>query len=84
MIWGSIYWAEPSVTRFEMSEPGLDIGSARSPCIKACRLDANGCCVGCLRTLAEIAEWSAATNARRLEILRDLKIRTSQSAAVQR
>jgi predicted Fe-S protein YdhL (DUF1289 family) len=30
-----------------------------SPCIKVCRMDeATGWCVGCLRTLDEIAFWS--------------------------
>jgi predicted Fe-S protein YdhL (DUF1289 family) len=30
-----------------------------SPCISVCRLDeASGLCVGCLRTLDEIAAWS--------------------------
>ena len=31
-----------------------------------------GLCVGCRRTLGEIAEWSRASDARRLEILRAL------------
>ena len=31
-----------------------------SPCISVCRMDERtGWCEGCLRTLAEIAEWSA-------------------------
>jgi hypothetical protein len=46
-----------------------------SPCINICRLDAQGLCIGCRRTLNEIAEWSAASDARRLEILRALKER---------
>jgi predicted Fe-S protein YdhL (DUF1289 family) len=29
-----------------------------SPCIKVCTLDENtGCCIGCFRTLEEIAGW---------------------------
>jgi predicted Fe-S protein YdhL (DUF1289 family) len=28
-----------------------------SPCIKVCSLDAQGYCVGCLRTGEEIAQW---------------------------
>ncbi|MEO7206020.1 MAG: DUF1289 domain-containing protein [Steroidobacteraceae bacterium] len=47
-----------------------------SPCINICRLDAQGLCTGCRRTLSEIVEWSAASDARRLEILRELKMRT--------
>ena len=31
-----------------------------SPCISVCRIDAStGLCIGCLRTLDEIASWSA-------------------------
>ncbi len=30
-----------------------------SPCVKVCVMDeANGVCIGCLRTLDEIAAWS--------------------------
>ena len=46
-----------------------------SPCVDICRLDAQGLCVGCRRTLGEIAEWSRASDARRLEILNALKMR---------
>lgn len=65
----------------EMSDASSSSAPAPSPCIKLCRLDASGLCVGCLRTLGEIAEWSGATNARRHEILRELKLRTVQSRA---
>jgi predicted Fe-S protein YdhL (DUF1289 family) len=47
-----------------------------SPCVDVCRLDAQGLCVGCRRTLEEIAEWSRASEARRREILRNLAART--------
>jgi hypothetical protein len=43
-----------------------------SPCVDVCKLDAQGLCIGCRRTLGEIAEWSRAGEARRLEILRAL------------
>jgi predicted Fe-S protein YdhL (DUF1289 family) len=46
-----------------------------SPCVNICRLDAQGLCIGCRRTLGEIAEWSAAADARRLEILSALETR---------
>jgi uncharacterized protein len=48
-----------------------------SPCIEICRLDSKGLCVGCRRTLGEIAEWSQASDARRREILHALKSRTT-------
>jgi predicted Fe-S protein YdhL (DUF1289 family) len=41
-----------------------------SPCIGTCRLDEQGrYCVGCRRTLREIAEWGTASEARRRAIL---------------
>jgi predicted Fe-S protein YdhL (DUF1289 family) len=37
-----------------------------SPCISVCRIDAaSGLCVGCLRTLDEIAAWSSLDDAAR-------------------
>ena len=46
--------------------------AAASPCINICQLDAQGLCVGCRRTLEEIAEWPGASEARRREILRNV------------
>jgi uncharacterized protein len=43
-----------------------------SPCVDVCRLDAQGLCVGCRRTLREISEWPNASDERRREILRAL------------
>jgi uncharacterized protein len=40
-----------------------------SPCVDICRLNAQGLCVGCRRTIEEITEWSRASEARRREIL---------------
>jgi predicted Fe-S protein YdhL (DUF1289 family) len=51
--------------------PVIDAAAA-SPCINICQLDAQGLCVGCRRTLDEIAEWSSASEARRREILRNV------------
>jgi predicted Fe-S protein YdhL (DUF1289 family) len=47
-----------------------------SPCIDVCRLDSQGLCIGCRRTIDEIAEWSRASEARRREILRAVDLRT--------
>jgi uncharacterized protein len=47
-----------------------------SPCVDICRLDAQGLCVGCRRTIDEITEWSRASEARRREILRNVAERT--------
>jgi uncharacterized protein len=53
---------------------------AASPCVDICRLDAQGLCVGCRRTIDEITEWSRASEARRREILRNLELRTAAAS----
>lgn len=41
-----------------------------SPCVNVCRMDArSGLCVGCARTLDEIARWGQAGDAERRRIL---------------
>jgi uncharacterized protein len=50
-----------------------------SPCVDICRLDAQQLCIGCRRTLGEISEWPRAGEARRREILRDLKLRPADA-----
>ncbi|HUY03121.1 MAG TPA: DUF1289 domain-containing protein [Rhodocyclaceae bacterium] len=41
-----------------------------SPCIDVCKIDeASGLCLGCWRTLAEIAAWGGAGDDERLKIL---------------
>ena len=44
-----------------------------SPCINVCRMDdATGWCVGCLRTLDEIALWSGLPEAVRQQVWNEL------------
>jgi predicted Fe-S protein YdhL (DUF1289 family) len=51
-----------------MSPPAL--APAASPCINVCQMDAaTGWCAGCLRTLDEIARWSALDEPRRHAVL---------------
>jgi predicted Fe-S protein YdhL (DUF1289 family) len=50
-------------------------GGVASPCIDICRLDSQGLCIGCRRTIDEIAEWSRASEARRRDILRAVEAR---------
>ncbi len=46
---------------------------ATSPCIGVCRLDAQGkACIGCGRTIAEIAAWPALDEAERAKIVERL------------
>jgi predicted Fe-S protein YdhL (DUF1289 family) len=60
------------------ADAALKPAAVASPCVDICRLDAQGLCIGCRRTLSEIAEWSQASDARRLEILGALKTRASR------
>ncbi len=49
-----------------------------SPCVNLCRIaPETGLCVGCLRTLDEIARWSALSNVERQAILDTLAGRIS-------
>ena len=44
-----------------------------SPCIRICMVDGqSGLCLGCFRTLAEIARWSGYSADERAEIMRGL------------
>ncbi len=44
-----------------------------TPCVQVCAVDgASGLCVGCHRTLAEIATWGRLDDARRTAIMAEL------------
>ncbi len=46
-------------------DPFADTGFVPSPCIRVCRMNPHsGLCEGCLRTLDEIIQWSAASPGR--------------------
>ena len=46
-----------------------------TPCIKVCVVDgASGLCLGCLRTLPEIAEWALFTDERREQVMADCSL----------
>ena len=48
----------------------------KSPCIKVCQMDpARGVCIGCCRSLDEIARWSGMSEAERTKIMSDLGAR---------
>jgi len=45
----------------------------RSPCIKVCQMDpARSVCIGCCRSLDEIARWGALSEAERERVLAEL------------
>ena len=49
-----------------------------SPCIDICQMDSeSGLCVGCGRTIEEIANWSSFTNEKKKNILKELKSRNN-------
>ena len=49
----------------------------KSPCTKVCVMDAdNRYCLGCKRTLGEIARWGAMTDEERAEVMASLPLRT--------
>jgi predicted Fe-S protein YdhL (DUF1289 family) len=53
-----------------------------SPCIKVCAVDgAAGLCVGCGRTLREIASWESLSEAARLDIMAALPDRLAERLA---
>jgi predicted Fe-S protein YdhL (DUF1289 family) len=50
-----------------------------SPCTRVCRIDAGtGLCLGCRRTLAEIASWSAMSDEEKRVVLAALSARSGQ------
>jgi uncharacterized protein len=58
----------------------LDQPRMLSPCIKVCTIEAaTGLCVGCARTLAEIAAWSALSEGERARIMTELPARRSRT-----
>lgn len=66
-----------------MNDAGDDIWSRDemdSPCIKLCVIDPqSGLCLGCHRSLDEIAQWSGLTPAARRAIMAELPARGAKS-----
>ncbi|MBI3438192.1 MAG: DUF1289 domain-containing protein [Proteobacteria bacterium] len=59
-----------------------DLGPISTPCIKVCMVSGkSGLCVGCGRTLAEIAGWGALDEGRRRRIMADLPDRLAKAEA---
>lgn len=60
------------------SRPGPPKAIA-TPCVMVCAVDGeSGLCLGCFRTLKEIAGWRALSDAERAAIMADLPTRRSQ------
>ncbi|MBE0439386.1 MAG: DUF1289 domain-containing protein [Gammaproteobacteria bacterium] len=54
-----------------------------SPCIRRCCLDNNDVCIGCLRTMDEILQWSQASNSVKSEIMHRVEQRCLQRLSEQ-
>lgn len=52
-----------------------NLGSVPSPCVKVCRIDDDGFCVGCKRTLDEIRDWCIMSEYEQRKLLYELKWR---------
>ena len=51
-----------------------------TPCVKICTLDARaGMCLGCGRSIDEIANWTAMSSAERVRIMGELPARLAAS-----
>ena len=56
-----------------------------SPCISVCRMDdGTGLCVGCLRTIDEIASWSVLDDDARRDVWTAIARRRARMAIVER
>jgi predicted Fe-S protein YdhL (DUF1289 family) len=57
-------------------------GPMETPCINICTLDrASGLCLGCGRTIDEIARWSTMSEAERSRIMTELAARKASRPA---
>jgi predicted Fe-S protein YdhL (DUF1289 family) len=54
--------------------------AVESPCIDVCAVNPNGICLGCYRSLDEIACWSSVTDETRREIKRSAEKRKIEAA----
>ncbi|MEO7253613.1 MAG: DUF1289 domain-containing protein [Casimicrobium sp.] len=60
---------------------GVDasVGDVPSPCVQICIIEPeDGLCVGCARTLDEIAGWGVMSNEARRAVVRSLSLRRAQ------
>jgi predicted Fe-S protein YdhL (DUF1289 family) len=58
-----------------MSQTVTAASTGTSPCVGVCRLDDDGFCEGCLRTVDEIGAWAGLDEGTRRAIMADLELR---------
>ena len=51
----------------------------KSPCISVCALNDDGVCIGCWRTVEEIADWSALDNEQKVRVIQRAHQRAKES-----
>jgi len=49
-----------------------DVGQIPSPCVKVCRLDGDGFCIGCKRSTDEIRDWMIMSEYEQKKLLHEL------------
>jgi predicted Fe-S protein YdhL (DUF1289 family) len=49
-----------------------DVGQVPSPCVKVCRLDDDGFCIGCKRSTDEIRDWMIMSEYEQKKLLHEL------------
>ena len=52
-----------------------NVGQVPSPCVKVCRLDDDGFCIGCKRSTDEIRDWMIMSEYEQNKLLHELKWR---------
>ncbi|MFM8609992.1 MAG: DUF1289 domain-containing protein [Burkholderiaceae bacterium] len=73
---GPQHGSAPLASIVRRADRVLHGADAVSPCVAVCRMDdATGLCAGCLRTLEEIAAWSALSDGQRRAVWGQLKQR---------
>jgi len=56
--------------------PALPIRPVASPCTSVCRIDpVDGLCIGCHRTIEEIASWGTMSDEQRRTVWAELQVR---------
>ncbi|MET0378438.1 MAG: DUF1289 domain-containing protein [Spongiibacteraceae bacterium] len=53
--------------------------TVKSPCISVCALNDDGICIGCWRSVDEIAAWSELDNEHKREVVRSAQQRARES-----
>ncbi|MGJ8670156.1 MAG: DUF1289 domain-containing protein [Oceanococcus sp.] len=62
--------------------PAWDQQAVVSPCISVCELNADEVCLGCGRSLQDIADWSAADDKARAAILEQARKRLEKFESI--